>query len=134
LASIRGGPSARVVASTAAALADAHGSTLTMVHVRTESQHPDRSRREWESFEQIVEEMRRPSTRVRLHHHDNPAAGILEEAAGHDLVIIGSRLSPSNPNVLVGRELLRMVRQLECPVVMVRPKIVSPHPANGHGA
>ena len=80
LASIRGGPSARVVASTAAALADAHGSMLTMVHIRTESQHPDRTRREWESFEQIVEEMRRPSTRVRLHHHDNPAAGILEEA------------------------------------------------------
>ena len=66
LASIRGGPSARVVASTAAALADAHGSTLTMVHIRTESQHPDRTRREWESFEQIVEEMRRPSTRVPM--------------------------------------------------------------------
>jgi nucleotide-binding universal stress UspA family protein len=139
LASIRGGPSARVVASTAAALADASGSALTLVHIQTDSQHPDRSRREWESFEQIVEEMHRPSTMVRLHHHDNPAAGILEEAAGHDLVIIGSRLSPSSPNVLVGRELLRMVRHLECPVVMVRPKQVSssdftrPIAVNGHG-
>src|SRR5579864_8233916 len=53
MASIRGGPSARVVASTAAALADVYGSALTLVHIRTESQHPDRSRREWESFEQI---------------------------------------------------------------------------------
>lgn len=138
MASIRGGPSARIVASTAAALADAYGSALTLVHIRTDSQHPDRSRREWESFEEIVQEMQRPSTIVRLHHHDDPAAGILEEAAGHDLVIIGSRLNPSNPNALVGRQLLRVVRQLQCPVVMVRPKHVSgpdfvrPIAANGH--
>jgi nucleotide-binding universal stress UspA family protein len=138
MASIRGGPSARVVASTAAALADAYGSALTLVHIRTDSQHPDRSRREWESFEQIVQEMQRPSTIVRLHHHHDPAAGILEEAAGHDLVIIGSRLNPSNPNALVGRQLLRVVRQLQCPVVMVRPKhvagpdLVRPIAANGH--
>jgi nucleotide-binding universal stress UspA family protein len=140
MASIRGGPSARVVASTAAALADAYGCALTLVHIRTESQHPDRSRREWESLEQIVEQMQRPSTIVRLHHHDDPAAGILEEAAGHDLVVIGSRLNPSNPNALVGRQLLRVVRQLECPVVLVRPKHLSgqdyarPIGANGHNA
>jgi nucleotide-binding universal stress UspA family protein len=139
LASIRGGPSARVVASTAAALANSYGSALTLVHVRTDSQHPDRSRREWESFEQIVDEINRPSTTVRLHHHANPAMGILEEATGHDLVIIGARLSPTNPNMLVGRELLRMVRRLECPVVMVRPRHGlrgdSAHliTANGHG-
>ena len=138
MAPIRGGPSARVVASTAAALADAYGSALSLVHIRTDSQHPDRSRREWESFEQIVQEMQRPSTVVRLHHHNDPATGILEEAAGHDLVIIGSRLRPSNPTALVGRQLLRVVRQLACPVVMVRPKHVSavesPRPidANGH--
>ncbi|OLC27588.1 MAG: hypothetical protein AUG06_07945 [Actinobacteria bacterium 13_1_20CM_2_65_11] len=140
LASIRGGASSRVVASTAAMLADAYGSELTLVHIQTDSQHPDRSRREWQFFEQIVEELHRPSTKVRLHRHDNPAGGILLEAVGHDLVIIGSRLSPSNPNILVGRSLLRMVRQLDCPVVMVRPKHVSPsEPAypiarNGHRA
>ena len=55
-------------------------------------------------------------------------------------IIIGSRLSTSNPNVVMGRELLRMVRQLDCPVVMVRPKPLPPsesaHPiaANGHRA
>jgi len=125
MASIRGGPSARVVASTAAALADAYGSALTLVHIRTDAQHPDRSRREWESFEQIVEEMQRPSTVVRLHHHNDPAAGILEEAIGHDLVIIGSRLSLQTPSGLVGRQLLRVVRQLQCPVVMVRPRSFS---------
>lgn len=140
MASIRGGPSARVVASTAAALADVYGSALTLVHIRTESQHPDRSRREWESFEQIVEEMQRPSTIVRLHHHDDSATGILEEAVGQDLVIIGSRLNPSNPNALVGRHLLRVVRQLECPVVLVRPKSASRQDyarstaPNGHNA
>jgi nucleotide-binding universal stress UspA family protein len=137
LASIRGGPSARVVASTAGALADAYGSELTLVHIQSDAQHPDRSRREWESFEQIAAETHRPSTVVRLHHHEKPAAGILEEVAGHDLLVIGSRLDPSNPNVLVGRELLRMVRQLECPVVMVRPKqifqaeLTRPIAANG---
>jgi nucleotide-binding universal stress UspA family protein len=140
LASIRGGPSARTVASTAATLADAYGSALTLVHIRTDSQHPDRSRREWESFEQIVEEIHRPSTTVRLHHNANPATRILDEAAGHDLVIIGARYSPAKPQTLVGRELLRMVRKLECPVVMVRPKQVPLGDsgqlltANGHGS
>ena len=140
MASIRGGASARVVAATAAALADAYGSALTLVHIRTELQHPDRSRREWESFEQIVEELQRPATNVRLHYHDDPAAGILEEAVGHDLVIIGSRLNPRNPNALVGRQLLRAVRQLHCPLVLVRAKHGAgsdssrPFAANGHHA
>src|SRR6266571_8438877 len=84
LASIRGGPSARVVASTGARLADAFGSSLTLLHVQTDTQHPDRSRREWDSFEQIVEELRRPVTQVRVVRHDSPAAGIMEEAPGHD--------------------------------------------------
>src|SRR5207237_6849508 len=140
MAPIRGGASARVVASTAAALADAYGSALTLVHIRTELQHPDRSRREWESFEQIVEELQRPATAVRLHHHDDLAAGIVEQAGGHDLLLLGSRLNPKNPNALVGRQLLRVVRQLQSPVVMVRPMHLSgpdssrPAAANGHHA
>lgn len=138
LAAIRGGPSARLVASTAAALADSYGSALTLLHIRTDSQHPDRSRREWETFEQIVDELHRPSTEVRLLRQEDPVAGILGAAADHDLVIIGARLNPASPNVLVGRELQRMLRRLERPLVMIRPKHFSPpdsaHPisANGH--
>ena len=140
LAAIRGGTSARVVASIASALADAYGSALTLTHIQTDSQHADRSRREWDSFEQIVDELHRPSAMVRVHHHENAAAGILEEAIGQDLVIIGSRLNPSTPEVPIGRELQRIVRQLECPVLLVRPKHLAPiEPArhlaaNGRGA
>jgi nucleotide-binding universal stress UspA family protein len=140
LASIRGGPGARKVAATAAMLADVYGSALTLVHIRTDSQHPDRSRREWASFEQIVDEIDRPSTIVRLHHNDSPARGILEAAEGHDLLIIGARLSLANQNALVSRELLRMVRNLGCPVVMVRPRhalpmsSARPNNANGHSS
>jgi nucleotide-binding universal stress UspA family protein len=126
LAAIRGGSSARVVASVASALADACGSALTLTHIQTESQHADRSRREWDSFEQIVSELHRPSATVRVHHHENVAAGILEEAIGQDLVIIGSRLSPSKPDIPIGRDLQRIVRRLECPVVLIRPKHLSP--------
>src|SRR5438477_1617842 len=126
LAAIRGGSSARVVASTASALADAYGSALTLTHIQTDSQHADRSRREWDTFDQIVDELHRPSATVRVHHHENAAAGILAEAAGQDLVIIGSRLNPSTPNVPIGRELERIVRQLECPVLLVRPQHLAP--------
>lgn len=122
LAPIRGGPSARIVAATAAALADAYGSALTLLHVQSASQHPDRSRREWKTFEQIVEEMRRPSTNVRQFRGEDPAGGILDEAAAHDLVIVGSRLNPQKPQVLVGRALMRAVRRMQCPVVVIRPK------------
>jgi nucleotide-binding universal stress UspA family protein len=137
LAPIRGGPSARLVASTAAALADAFDSSLTLLHVQNDSQHPDRSRREWETFEEVVEEMHRPSTQVRLHRHESPAMGILEEAEGHDLVILGSRLDQSRRSTMVGRDIDRMVRRLEAPVLMIR----SGHPfplagrrptSNGH--
>lgn len=131
LAPIRGGPSARTVASLAGTLADAYGSALTLLHVRTDTQHPDRLRREWETFEQIVEELHRPSTRVRLHRHDDPGAGILEEVAGHDMLVIGSRLDPVTPGALIGRGLQRIVRQLNMPVIMVRPKRSAyPQPAH----
>jgi nucleotide-binding universal stress UspA family protein len=122
LVPIRGGPSARVVAATAAALADSLGSALTILHVQSDSQHPDRARRERRNFVRIVDEMRRPTTIVRYVHGDVPSKRILEEAAGYDLVIIGSWLNPLQPQVLVGRGLMRTVHRLRCPVVVVRPK------------
>ena len=122
LACIRGGPGARVTAFAAAALADAFGGVLTLLHVRTGSQHPDRSRREWQSFEEIVAELNRPATIVTVRRRDSAAAAILEEAAGHDLLMIGSRLDPSRPRTLIGRDLDRMLRHVEAPVVMLRAK------------
>jgi nucleotide-binding universal stress UspA family protein len=122
LASIRGGPSARAVAYTAAVLADVFGSVLTLLHVQTPSQHPDRSRREWHSFGEIVDELARPATIVTVRRRDAAAPAILEEAAGHDLVMIGSRLDPVRPNMLIGRDLDRMLRHLDLPVVMMRVK------------
>ncbi|HKW73281.1 MAG TPA: universal stress protein [Candidatus Dormibacteraeota bacterium] len=130
LVSIRGGPSARVVASTGARLADAFGSSLTLLHVQTDTQHPDRSRREWDGFEQIVDELRRPSTQVRVVRHDSPAAGILEESIGHDLIVIGSRFNQSRASALLGREIDRMLRRVDIPVVMVRAKAVTPVRSN----
>jgi nucleotide-binding universal stress UspA family protein len=120
LASIRGGPGARAVAFTAAALADVFGSVLTLLHIQTSSQHPDRSRREWHSFEEIVDELNRPATIVTVRRRDTVARAILEEAAGHDLVMMGSRLDPTRPNMLMGRDLDRMLRHLDSPVVMMR--------------
>lgn len=138
LASVRGGPGARVVASAAAALADAFGSVLTLLHVQSGAQHPDRSRREWKSFEDIVAELNRPATIVTVRRRDSAAKAILEEAAGHDLVMIGSRLDPTKPSMLIGRDLDRMLRHLEAPIVMVRakrssrPEAARVIAANGH--
>jgi nucleotide-binding universal stress UspA family protein len=122
LATIRGGPGARAVAFTAAALADVFGSVLTLLHVQAGTQNPDRSRREWQSFEAIVDELTRPATIVTLRRRDTVAPAILEEAAGHDLVMMGSRLDPARPNMLIGRELDRMMRHLDSPVLLMRVK------------
>lgn len=132
LAAVRGGPSAHIVAATAGALADVYGCALTLIHVESAFQHPDRSRREWETFEEIVEEMRRPSTVVRQRRDDRVAAGILEEAVEHDLVIIGSRLDPRHPKVLAGRGLMRAIRRIQCPVVLIRPKQSASWVPQGH--
>lgn len=140
LASVRGGPGARVVASAAAALADVFGSVLTLLHVQTGAQHPDRSRREWKSFEEIVAELNRPATIVTVRRRESAAKAILEEAAGHDLVMVGSRLDPTKPSTLIGRDLDRMLRHLEAPIVMVRAKHSSRSEparviaANGHSS
>ena len=122
MASIRGGPSARVVAFTAAALADVFGSVLTLLHIQTEAQHPDRSRREWHSFGEIVDELNRPATIVTLRRREDPAVGILEEAAGHDLIMLGSRQDPARPDAIIGRDLFRMLRHLDAPLVMIKAK------------
>lgn len=125
LAAIRGGPSARVVAFTAAALADSFGSVLTLLHIRTASAHPDRARREWHTFEEIVDELSRPATIISVKHRESAALAIHEGAAGQDLLMIGSRLDPLRPHALVGRELDRMLRHLDSPVVIVRAKHAS---------
>jgi Universal stress protein family len=140
LAPIRGGSGARVVAAAAATLADAFGSVLTLLHIQTGAQHPDRSRREWQSFEEIVEELNRPATIVTVRRRESAAIAILEEAGGHDLVMIGSRINPSQPGVLIGRDLDRMLRHLDAPVVMIRAKhafrseSARPSESNGHRA
>lgn len=122
LVPIRGGPSARIVAATAAAIADAFGSALTLLHVESDSQHPDRSRRERRTFGRIVEEMHRPSTVVNLVRDEAPARCILERSAAHDLVIMGSWLNPEQPRILVGRGLMRAVHRIRCPVIVIRPQ------------
>jgi nucleotide-binding universal stress UspA family protein len=140
LAPIRGGPGARAVAFTAAALADVFGSVLTLLHVQAGTQNPDRSRREWQSFEAIVDELTRPATIVTLRRRDTVAPAILEEAAGHDLVMMGSRLDPARPNMLIGRELDRMMRHLDSPVLLmrvkssIRPESARPSSLNGNRA
>src|SRR5260370_29036975 len=130
LASIRGGLSARAVASTAARLADAYGSSLTLLHVQSDNQHPDRSRREWDSFEQIVEELRRPATHARLARHDSPAAGIFEEASGHDLIVIGSWLDQSRVGAVLGRESDRVLRRLAALRTIVAANPTAPSASN----
>ncbi|HYM65744.1 MAG TPA: universal stress protein [Patescibacteria group bacterium] len=120
LVPIRGGPSARIVIATASAIASAFGSALTLLHVESDFQHPDRSRRERRAFERIVDEMDRPSTAVNLVRGEAPARIILERSAGHDLVIMGSWLNPERPSVLVGRNLMRAVNRMRCPVIVVR--------------
>jgi hypothetical protein len=140
LAAIRGGPSARAVAHTAAALADVFGSVLTLLHVQTPSRHPDRSRREWHSFEEIVSGLNRPATIVTLRRREAAAPAILEESAGHELLMIGSRLDPLRPTTLIARELDRMVRHLDLPVVMMKVRSTMPletarlSATNGHVA
>lgn len=137
LAPIRGGASARAVAFTAAALADAYDSVLTLLHIQSGGAHPDRSRREWRTFEQIVEELNRPATIVTVRKRESAATAILEDSAGHDLLMIGSRLDPGRPNTLIGRELDRMVRHLDMPVVMLRAKtwgrLEAPRPSASNG-
>lgn len=139
LAAIRGGPGARVVASTAAAIADVFGSVLTLLHVQTGAQHPDRSRREWQNFEDTVAQLNQPAAIVKVRRSETVAAAMLEEAAGHDLVMIGSRIDPARPGMLIGRDLDRMLRHVHAPVVMIKAKRTSrpdtPRLAakNGHG-
>jgi hypothetical protein len=52
--------------------------------------------------------------------------------------MMGSRLDPSKPNMLIGRDLDRMLRHLDSPVVMLRirsaarPEAARVSAANGH--
>ncbi len=125
VAALRGGLGARAVAATAAALADAYGSRLTLLHVQSDGEHPDRSRREVETFEAIAAGLHSPPAALRVRHAESAATAILEEAAQHDLVMIGSRLDATRPDELVSRSLMRKVRNVSGAVIMLRPKQAS---------
>lgn len=120
LVPIRGGPSARLALHTADALAERHGSAITVMHVYRPGLSEDRRRREAGLFHDIRVELTSPSVTVLEVESPSPGAAILAEAARHQVTVLGAQAELARSPLVVSSALARTVRNLPGTVVVVK--------------
>jgi len=120
LVPVRGGPSARLALGTGAALAHAFEARVTAMHVYRTPLTPDRRRKESEHFHELVAVLAHPEAEIVEVDSTQPGAAILEEAAGHDLTVLGAQAELAGAPTLVSSSLARAVRRLPGTVLLVK--------------
>ena len=120
LVPVRGGPSARLALNTAEALAHAFGAGVTAMHVYRTPLPPDRRKREREHFRELVADLTYPSSSVIEIDSAQPGVSILQEAADHDMTVLGAQAELAGAPTLVSSSLARAVRRLPGTVVIVK--------------
>ena len=121
LAPVRGGRSALLALRTAAALAVARGSRLTVMHVYDPRHTAERLAQEREQFRTMLEEARLPADRRLLEVESiQPSAAILAEARSHQATVLGAYADTARSSVLVGSRLEETVRRLPGTVIVAK--------------
>lgn len=101
----------------AVALAEAHGATLTVVHV-----HAPGDRRQWQ---ELLEQVRPANPNIGVTHvllEGDPAAEVVRYAAdaGIDLIVIGTHGRTAAERAPMGSVAERVMRESACSVLVVK--------------
>jgi hypothetical protein len=119
LVPVRGGANAALAVRIGAAVAEYWDGALTVLHVASSADHPLRVDHERSLVERVLEDAGQPSATVHERRSDDVGGTILEEAASHGTVILGSVAERRTPS-LVATRLSGMVRALPGTVILVR--------------
>ena len=120
LAPLRGGPSAVLALRAAAAIAEASGAQLTVMHVHDPRSSSERRRRTSQHFHQLIDEHCPVPARVLEFDSSQPSQAILEEAKHHQVVVLGAYAELFRTAMVVGSRLTDMVSKLSGTVVMAK--------------
>ncbi len=119
---VAGGSNSRLAASTARALANASEGSTTVVLVHVALDGADETAvqaRANNAFRRATEGMDFPFEK-QIVTSDDPVTGILEAAAGCDMIVIGATKEPMFRNLLMGNVSQRTADQADCPVLIVK--------------
>ena len=119
---VAGGSNSRLSASTARALANASEGNTTVVLVHVALNGTDETAvqaRANNAFRRATEGMDFPFEK-QIVTSDDPVNGILEAAAGCDMIVIGATKEPMFRNLLMGNVSQRVADQADCPVLIVK--------------
>ncbi len=124
LVPIRGGPHAALAFKLAAGLADRVDGTVTALRIETSSTDGAQHARDLEEFNAVVATAPRPD-RVRelVVQSDAVVDAICQQAARHQVVVMGAAAGPPDPTLLFGPIAETVARQLERGIVVVKTKL-----------
>ncbi len=121
LAPVRGGPSAALALRAAAAIADAAGAKLAVLHVHDPRSTPERHQRASQHFHELVEKhCACPGAQLLEFASSQPAQAILDEAKHHDVVVLGAYAELFRSSVLVGNRFAATVAELPGTLVLAK--------------
>lgn len=118
LVPVRGGPSARLALLAAGAIASAQGAEMTVMHVYRPGLPEARRRREAQRFRELATGAHIEEARIVEVDSDRPRTAIAEEAARHDLTVLGAHAELRSTHA--SANLNRAVHDLPGAVVVVK--------------
>ncbi len=124
LVPVRGGPHAELALRLALGLRPGNLTVLHLTHAEGEKREAP-----FLSIERVVRRM--PEVEVRYRVTDDPAAAILEEAAGYDLILMGSAAQGEQGGAALGALADRVLQASPAGVIVVKTRRRMPMPASG---
>lgn len=120
LAALRGGPSAWLALSVAAAVAVQAQARLTVLHVYSPAHHPEHRRNEEAVFHALVTAASSLNPRVLEFTAEDHAEVLLDHGQRYDAVVLGAHANPRRPGILLDSPLASAMDQLRRTVIITR--------------
>jgi glycosyltransferase involved in cell wall biosynthesis/nucleotide-binding universal stress UspA family protein len=120
LVAARGGPHARLALRIAEGIAASAGAVLTLLHINAQHWNPDRRAKELEYFSAVVDSVRYEQVRPVQVDAQSVETVLLEQAAQHDLVVMGASGRDDTSPYLFGRIPTTIAQRINSTVIIVK--------------
>ncbi|HVB77670.1 MAG TPA: universal stress protein [Candidatus Nitrosotalea sp.] len=118
MVAVRGGPHQALINRLIKGFARVAESKVTLVHVSRPSDHQDRRRRGREELQRLATSLGGIPVSIVTAEHANPMSVIMDVAADHDLVVVGSHLDREAPARILSPALRQLLSRSPATVVL----------------